>query len=170
MQPLGGIGNAAQDEEVAGSAGSQAASPERTQPRPCIPGLGAPRLGARPGGRRALTPVLRLSPCSAGNTAAACGSHSPDQELQEDHVTAATCENQAHRKDRAHGQCKGRGASVQRKRRLYRYPRKQDRCLGHRMEHRHRPGALLFSGAAVVSGRGAVVRSRPRPHSSEGAS
>lgn len=54
--------------------------------------------------------------------------------------------------------------------RLDRYPRKQDRCLGHGTEHRYRPGALLCSGATVVSGRGAVVRSRPRPHSSEGAS
>lgn len=116
--------------------------------RPSHPGLSAPRLGAR----------------GSGLAGAARGRHSPGQELKEDHVTAAACEHQAHREDRAHGQRKGRGASSQRKR----PPRSLSQEAGPlpRPPHRTSPpsrGAALLRGHRGLRPRSCSSQSVPAP-------
>lgn len=89
--------------------------------------------------------------------------HSPDQQLQEDHVTAAACEHQAHREERAHGQRgegeRARGGSA-----------RLDHYLGGGTEHRPFPERCSSPAPPpTLRARGAVVHCQPRPHSFEGA-
>lgn len=102
---------------------------------------------------------LRLSRCSPGNR----GGHSPDQELQEDHVTAAAGEHQAHREERAHG---GRGEGE----RARGGSARLDHYLGGGTELRPFPERRSSPAPPpTLPARGAVVHCQPRPHSFEGA-
>ncbi|ELK13838.1 Leucine-rich repeat and guanylate kinase domain-containing protein [Pteropus alecto] len=121
-------------------------------------------------GSSAQTPLIRLSQSSPGTPVRPVGithlarSSKKITLLQQPAKTRPTAKN---------GRMAGAGNGERARResaRLYRDPRKPGCFLGRGTEHRHCPGAQLFPGATAVSGRGAVVRSQTRPHSSERAS
>lgn len=169
MKPSGRTEDRAQDKGAADSAGSGAAQRRpRAQERPTADPA---RWGLRssPGGS-AQTPLIRLSQSSPGTPVRPVGithlarSSKKITLLQQPAKTRPTAKN---------GRMAGAGNGERARResaRLYRDPRKPGCFLGRGTEHRHCPGAQLFPGATAVSGRGAVVRSQTRPHSSERAS
>lgn len=164
MKPSGRTEDRAQDKGVADSAGSGA---DQRRPRVLTvlqPTLRAAGRGAAPG---AAHRHLRLSQCSPGTPVRSAGitylarSSKKITLLQQPAKTKPTAKN---------GRMAGAGNGERARRRsgrLYRDRRKPGCFLGRGTEHRHGLEAQLFLGAAAVSGRGAVVRSQTRPHSSD---
>lgn len=108
-------------------------------------------------------------PPRAGSGGAAREGHSPGQELEEDHITAAACEHQANREGRAHGRSGERRASAQMRRPLIRPPQEAGllRPPRHRTSPQCHSAALLRRRRRLPFPRGRHQRSRPRSCSSQ---